>query len=169
MRIFLLTVILLPVFPLMADVVYNYDFQTLPDDWTADPQWSFGSTGAEATVSASGGPPVSNSAVMESDSEPIVLPAGTDSVLIQVSEDHVLDGYFTTGEAYASVYGWVYHNGSSQTIFSFSQSWGFPYRSFGGTSSISFPAEGGDYLAFKFRTSASAYGGYAISTLLSTQ
>lgn len=102
---------------------------------------------------------------LESDSEPIVLPAGTDSVLIQVSESHFLDGYFTSGEAYASVGGYVIHNGSSQTIFSFSQSWGFPYRSSRGTSSISFPAGEGDFLAFWFRTSASAYGGYAISTL----
>lgn len=165
MRFILAAVLLLPILPLLADVVYTYDFQTLPEDWTADPEWSFGSGGAAVAVSASGGPPVSNYAMMESDSEPIMLPAGTDSVLIQVSQDHTLDGYFTTGEAYASVYGWAYHNGSSLTLFSFSQSWGFPYRSSRDTSSVSFPAEEGDYLAFKFSVYASAFGGSATSTL----
>jgi len=161
MRIPLITLALLLNLSVVADEVYTYDFQSLPEGWTADPEWSFGSTGAEATVSAWGGPPSSNSAYLESDMQPIVLPPGTDSVRVQVEEDHSLSGYFTTGEAYASVMATAYKNGDYYIVFSASESWGFPDHQSDGFSSITFPASEGDLLTFRFMTSASAFGGSA--------
>ncbi len=160
-----LLILVLACLPVAADQVYTYDFQSLPDGWTADLQWSFGPTGAEASTGATGGPPVSNYADLESDSTEIILPAGTDSLRVQVEEDHSLSGYYTTGEASAYVCVNTYRNGDFYSVFWDSQSWGFPDCGPNGTSSVSFPASEGDVISFRLTVSAFACGGHAQAML----
>jgi hypothetical protein len=155
----LATAFLVPV--ASADQIYTYGFLTLPSGWTAQSPWTFSPSGAQVNLSASGGPPVSVSADMESDSAPIVLPTGTDSVRVVLTSTYTLSGYYTSGEAYASVSASALLDGVYHTILYDSDSWGFPCHEPNATYQVTFPASGGQSLAFDFLASAGAFGGQA--------
>ncbi|MDM7991905.1 MAG: hypothetical protein QUS11_01185 [Candidatus Fermentibacter sp.] len=101
---------------------------------------------------------------LESDSAPIVLPMETDSVLVSLTCEYELDGWFSTGEAYATVSAKAYLDGVAYTVLFDSDSWGFPARD-GidnlASYSVAFPASAGQEITFLFRASASAFGGGA--------
>jgi len=153
-----------------ADIVYPYYFESLPPGWTTNgPEWTFGPQGAFIHIGiSSGGQPASYRVDMESDSEPIVLPTGTDSVLVSLTCDYNMEGSYSTGEATATIYTTVYLDGESKSLFSVSRHWGF-LNGDGidnpGTYSITFPASAGQEITFFFRASVSAYGSGSRATI----
>lgn len=154
----------------VSATVYTWDFNELPSGWTADPEWTFDASGAHVTVTASSsGPPVTHQSSLESEGGSLILPDGTDSVLVVVEYDYELEGYYYSGESYANVTGTIYLNSEPFFLISHYQSWGFP-ADIGTddaltTASLSFPASPGDNLAFTFRGSAGAYSAYACAQM----
>jgi hypothetical protein len=155
----LLCALLVPV--ASADNVYTYTFQSLPPGWAAQAGWTFGLSGAVLSISASGGPGMSVSSEIQSDSAPLTMYSGTDSVNVSLTCTYSLTGWYSSGESYASVSAYALLDGVSHTIMYDSESWGFPNQEPSAVYDCSFPASEGQSLVFSFTGSAGAFGAYA--------
>jgi hypothetical protein len=145
-----------------ADQIITYSFNSLPSGWYANSEWVFSPAGAvcDISVTTSGPYSASKTGNMDSDSAPIVLPTGTDSVQVTLVCDFSMTGWATTGESNACVWARAYCGTGSYTILYDSASWGF--NSAGGSRAdycVSFPASAGQSLVFDFYAHVGSYFG----------
>jgi len=147
-----------------ADQIITYSFNSLPSGWYANSEWVFSPSGGvcDINVTTSGPYSASKTGSMDSDSAPIVLPTGTDSVQVTLVCDYSMTGWSSTGESSACVRARAYNDGNLHTILYDSESWGF---NSGGTRSdycVTFPAAAGQDLVFDFYAYVgSSYGANA--------
>jgi len=163
MKVLCVIAILMPLASVHADLVYTYEFQTLPAGWSAESPWTFGGSGAVLSIGASGGPPSTASAEIQSDSAPLPLYAGTDSVRVVLNCTYSLTGWYSSGESYATVNARAFLDGVGHTILFDSDYWGWKERDgmLDAAYQITFPASEGQDLTFSFIGSVGAFGAYA--------
>ena len=144
----------------LADVTWTYDFQELPEGWMND-DWTFGSSGASVFTSALGGAYTTDTGTMTSDT--FVMPYGTTSVSVGVTDIWFFDGYATTGSSLASIEVIVYETTVNYTVEYDFQTWSAAMDDSGeGRSAyITFPAGEGTSFHIRFQSYADAEGAYA--------
>lgn len=162
----LLTAVLVPLSVSLADETYSWDFQELPSGWYADPDWEFGPDGAWVYLhTSSAGAPLTNDAEMTSETEPMIMPAGTYAVKVSISGSYNFGGGVNwDGMADACVCARAYLNGEYHTVLFDNETWDSDARDETRPepfNSVTFPAAEGDALYFWLYARASAMDGWA--------
>ena len=127
-------------------VIYETDFQSLPEDWYAGTQWTFGNDGAVSHRTD----PVWEDVLFTRDSSDEMkiyfVPDGTDSILVEIPYYISVNNSEVSGSAVFEIYAHI--GPSTDTRIFYQNVWQAGYYVFEGTVEYVFHREGSGWLGF---------------------
>ena len=146
-----------------AAVLWDWTFQQLPAEWTADEYWDFSANGAHCFVTATASGPYHSYQSSSAVSPVYTVPEGVTHLLVTVTSDWDLSGWATTGESHCYV--WARMD-TAENWYSgefASRSWGFDTPvSFTGTDEVMIPISGNmEFTLSLFSDASASFGGGA--------
>ncbi len=109
-----------------AEVLWNWDFSELPDEWSANEYWDFSDTGARSYVSATTSGPYHVTQSSEMLSDTLIIPPSVSMITVVLTSEIDYDGWWSTGESSCYLWARLGVVGGSLTTLEFdSHSWGF--------------------------------------------
>ena len=108
-----------------AAVLWEWNFQQLPEGWTANEYWEFSAAGGHSFVSVSTSGPYSSTITSYLVSPAYTVPGGVTHLLVTLTSDWDLSGWWSTGESHCYIWGRLYTADNDYTLEFDSRSWGF--------------------------------------------